>query len=103
MLFYICSSVFLFTFGITSIVFMGSIARFFMKDVYQIIDPLITESYETGVRIKGYGFCAAMSRLGAVLMPYVVIPLDLWNQQSVYYLFAILMFIGGVIVWFSVE
>jgi hypothetical protein len=82
---------------------MGSIARFFMKDVYQIIDPLITESYETGTRIKGYGFCAAMGRIGAVLMPYVVIPLDLWNQQSVYYLFGVLMLIAGGIVWFSVE
>jgi len=82
---------------------MASIARFFMKDVFQIIDPLTTESYETKIRIKGYGFCAASSRLGAVLMPYIIIPLDRWKQQSVYYLFSGLMLIAGLIVWSSVE
>ena len=103
LLFFLGGSAFHLSFAITSIVFMGSIARFFMKDVFQIIDPLTTESYETKIRIKGYGFCAASSRLGAVLMPYIAIPLDAWNQQSVYYVFSGLMLIASLIVWRSVQ
>lgn len=76
LIFFLSGSFFHLLFGISSLQVMSSIARFFMKDVFQIIDPLTTESYDTSIRSKGYGFCAGLSRIGAVIMPYIVFPLN---------------------------
>ena len=67
----------------------GSIARFFMKDVFQILYPLTTESFETRLRTKGFGFCSGMGRLGSIVMPFVIIPMDQWIRGSVYILFGV--------------
>ena len=81
---------------------MSSVARFFMKDAFQVIDPLTTESYDTTIRSKGYGFCSGLSRVGAVVMPYIVFPLNDWNPKSVYFLFSFVMFLAALVVWGSI-
>ena len=44
-IYFIGAGVFHSLFGITKLTAMGSIARFFMKDVFQILYPLTTESF----------------------------------------------------------
>jgi hypothetical protein len=103
MLFYFLGGLFYLLFAVSRQTLMGTAALFFIKDVIQVLHPLTTESYETKMRLKGYSFCVAMGKLGPVIMPYIVIPLDEWNQASVYVLFSVLMLIAGVIVWQFVE
>lgn len=78
---------------------MGSIARFFMKDVFQVLYPLTTESFKTKFRAKGFGFCSGSGRIGSIIMPFILIPLDTWNRGSVYFLFMILCLIASIICW----
>lgn len=63
-------------FALTNQTLMGSAALFFIKDGMQVLHLLTTESFDTKNRIKGYSLCSAASKVGAVLMSYVVIPLD---------------------------
>lgn len=82
---------------------VGSLARFFMKDVFQILYPLTTESFSTGFRTKGFGFCSGSGRLGAILMPFVLIPLDSWSRGSVYVLFSLLCLSACAVGWSAIE
>ena len=84
-------------------VLMGSLARFFMKDVFQILYPLTTESFDTRTRAKGFGMCSGGGRLGAIVMPFVVMPLDKWKRGSVYMLFAGLSMVAAWVGWWAVE
>ena len=78
-----------FLFAGTGLTVIGSIARFFMKDVFQILYPLTTESFDTRLRTKGFGFCSGMGRVGSIVMPFVTIPMDRWKRGSVYILFGV--------------
>jgi hypothetical protein len=82
---------------------MGSIARFFMKDVFQILYPLTTESFDTKLRAKGFGFCSGGGRIGSILMPFVTIPMDQWKRGSVYILFGVLSVIASFISFRMIE
>ena len=101
-IFFLSGSIFHLLFGLSSLQIMSSVARFFMKDAFQVIDPLTTESYDTTIRSKGYGFCSGLSRVGAVVMPYIVFPLNDWNPKSVYFLFSFVMFLAALVVWGSI-
>lgn len=83
----------------TTLVFLGSLARFFMKDVFQILYPLTTESFDTRARAKGFGVCSGGGRIGAILMPFVVMPLDSWRRGSVYVLFAVLSLAAAAVAY----
>jgi len=85
-------------FSFTHSVIIGSISNFFMKNVFLIVDPLTTETYSTRIRMKGYNFCAGLGKLGSVVMPYIVFPLDEWNRSSVYILLSLLMLLEGLTV-----
>lgn len=97
--FFAASGAFHLLFGLTALTVVGSIARFFMKDVFQVIYPLTTESFETKIRAKGFGFCSGIGRIGSVLMPFILIPLDEWNQSSVYLCFFVISMIASYIAW----
>jgi hypothetical protein len=85
------------------LVFLGSLARFFMKDVFQILYPLTTESFDTRTRTKGFGACSGGGRIGAIVMPFVVMPLDGWHRGSVYVLFAGLSVVAAGVGYWLVE
>jgi hypothetical protein len=74
-----------------------------MKDVFQILYPLTTESFDTRVRSKGFGVCSGGGRMGAILMPFVVMRLDKWYRSSVYILFALLSLVAGAVGYWMVE
>jgi len=59
----------------TEITFFASFSRFFMKDIYAVLYPLTTEIFLTVVRAKGFGFCSGCGRAGAIIMPFVLIPI----------------------------
>ena len=90
-------------FASTSVIAIGSIARFFMKDVFSVIYPLTTESFKTKIRTKGFGMCSGMGRVGAILMPFVVIPLDEWSYPSVYVCFSVLSLVASWMTWVKVS
>jgi hypothetical protein len=100
--FFAAAGVFHLLFASTKLTAIGSIARFFMKDVFQVLYPLTTECFGTKIRTKGFGFCSGSGRIGAILMPFVLIPLDVWKQGSVYVLFCILSLIACAVVWLQV-
>lgn len=50
-----------------------SIGRMLLKLNFAIMFPLCTELYPTTIRTAGVGFTAGLGRLGAALMPYVLI------------------------------
>lgn len=74
-----------------------------MKDVFQILYPLITESFDTKMRTKGFGFCSGSGRIGSIIMPFVVIPMDEWMRGSVYIFFGILSIMAAVVAFTMVE
>lgn len=65
--------------------------------------PVATESFGTKVRTKGLGICSGMGRIGSIIMPFILIPLDLWNQWAVYMLFGILSFLASIITLFLID
>lgn len=83
--------------------FFASFSRFFMKDIYAVLYPLTTEIFQTVVRAKGFGLCSGSGRIGAILMPFILIPLNLWKYSSVYVLFSLLFLFSSVIVWNFIE
>ena len=101
--FFIGASIFHFGFALTQGVITAFLARFFMKMVFQIIYPLTTESFQTKMRTKGFGFCSGVGRMGAILMPFILIPLDKWNRASVYLLFCILSILAAWISYKLIE
>ncbi len=90
-------------FALFKLTFMASASLFFMKNIFQIIYPLTTESFQTKIRTKGFGFCCGIGRLGSILMSFVLIPLDAWNQSSVYVCFFILLSIVSCTTFLGVE
>jgi hypothetical protein len=97
--FFIGAAVCHLSYSFSSFTFFASLSRFFMKDVYQILYPLSTESFETKIRTKGFGFCSGFGRLATVVMPFILFPLDDWSPKSVYITFAILCFLAGYLVF----
>jgi putative MFS transporter len=73
---FMAAAIFHIVFGLTALTIAGAMARFFMKGAFQVIYPLTTESYETRIRTKGFGFCSGFGSIGSVLMPFILIPLD---------------------------
>jgi hypothetical protein len=103
MYFFLGASVSHFLFAGTYAVLIGSLARFFMKDVFQILYPLTTETFDTKIRTKGFGFCSGSGRIGSILMPFVLIPMDAWNRGSVYVLFGLLCLIAYAVSFKMIE
>lgn len=101
--FFLGAGMFYLLFGLTALTSLGSIARFFMKDVFQVVYPLTTEAFETKVRVKGYGFCSGLGRIGGIIMPLVLIPLDEWSHEGVYVCFFALSVISSLIVGWLIE
>jgi putative MFS transporter len=73
--FFLLSAVFHFLFGFNQLIIVSSLCRFFMKECFQMLYPCTTESYGTFNRTLGFGFCSAIGRLGAFIMPYIVLPM----------------------------
>ena len=90
-------------FAASTLVFLGSLARFFMKDVFQILYPLTTESFDTRTRTKGFGVCSGGGRIGAIVMPFVIMPMDRWLRGSVYVLFSVLSLAAAAVGHFFVQ
>jgi len=68
-----------------------------MKCAIQLMYPVTTETFDTRVRTKGFGICSGVGRIGSIIMPFILIPLDNWNQWAVYVLFGILSFLASII------
>jgi MFS transporter, putative metabolite:H+ symporter len=102
-LFFTGAAVFHLLFALTFSTTVGSIARFFMKDVFQVLYPLTTESFDTKIRTKGFGMCSGIGRLGSIVMPFMLIPLDEWSHASVYISFFGLSLLASFTVWKSVS
>jgi nitrate/nitrite transporter NarK len=68
-----------------------------MKCAIQLIYPLAAEIFDTKVRTTGFGISSGMGRIGSIIMPFILIPLDMWNQWAVYVLFGILSFLASII------
>jgi len=74
-----------------------------MKDVFSILYPLTTESFDTKIKTKGFGLCSGIGRVGSILMPFIAIPLDNWNPSSVYISFSVLSLVACTIAWKKIE
>lgn len=95
---YFCSAgLFHFLFAYTQHIVFSAIARFFMKCAIQLLYLVATEIFDTKVRTKGFGICTGMGRIGSMMMPFVLIPLDMWHQWAVYVLFGVLSLLAGLI------
>ena len=57
--------------------------------------PCTTESYPTNHRTLGFGVNSAVGRLGAVLMPYIVIPLVDINIPLIFVIFMVISLFGS--------
>lgn len=73
--FFLLSSAMHFIFIFKPFIIFSSLARFFMKMCFQMLYPCTTESYGTLNRTLGFGFNSAIGRLGATIMPYLILPL----------------------------
>jgi putative MFS transporter len=82
----------LFTFNRLTLFSSGS--RFFMKLCFQMLYPFTTESYGTLNRTIGFGFCAAMGRVGSTIMPYILFPLLDLSSYTVFLSFVFVSFMG---------
>jgi len=90
-------------FATSSLLIFQSLARFFSQTVFQVLVAVTAESFPTKLRAKGYGFCNGIGQIGSVIMPYVLITLDHWKQQSVYWCFSILALSACFIIWGALE
>ena len=73
--FFMGSAVMHLLFMLNPIVLFSSICRLFMKMCFQMLYPCTTESYNTLNRALGFGFNSAVGRIGATIMPYIILPL----------------------------
>jgi hypothetical protein len=44
----------------------------------------------------GFGFCSAIGRLGAFIMPYIVLPLIEYDESIIFYIFTFYGALGAV-------
>ena len=98
-IFFLAGGAFHLLFAATQLTIMGSVARFFMKDVFQILYPLTTESFETKIRAKGFGFCSGSGRIGAIIMPFILVPLDQTHRSLTYVIFFALFMLAAYLVF----
>ena len=49
------------------------------------------------MRAKGFGFCSACGRIGAIVMPFIIFPLNDWIKGSVYICFSLMFFVAGIV------
>jgi hypothetical protein len=94
------AGLFHFLFAFTHLIIMSALARFLMKCAIQSLYPMATETFDTKVRTKGFGICGGMGRIGSIVMPFVLIPLDLW---TVYILFGVLSLLASLITSCMIE
>jgi hypothetical protein len=74
-----------------------------MKNVYQVLYPLTTESFYTNFRAKGFGFCSGVGRIGSILMGVVLVPLDEWSRTGAYICLWLTCWAAGFIAWSQLE
>lgn len=63
---------------------------------FQMLYPCTTESYGTLNRTLGFGFNSAIGRLGATIMPYVILPLVEINPVFIFISFVIFSLLGAL-------
>jgi hypothetical protein len=73
--FFVFCSICHFLFVVHPAIVFTSFAGFFMKMCFQMLYPCTTESYGTLNRTMGFGFNSAVGRLGATVVPYIILPL----------------------------
>lgn len=83
-------------FSIVQLTLFSSAARFFMKLCFMMLYPFTTESYGTLNRTIGFGFCSAMGRVGATIMPYIVFPLLELGNFAVFFSFVAVSALGSL-------
>jgi MFS family permease len=54
-------------------IYLSTAARFFINLGFQIIYPYTAELYPTLLRSRGLGLASAFSRLGGILMPWIIL------------------------------
>lgn len=57
--------------------------------------PFTTESFGTLNRTIGFGFCSAMGRIGATIMPYIIFPLLEFGNFAVFLSFVTVSILGS--------
>lgn len=82
-------------FSFSPLILFSSIARFFMKMCFQMLYPCTTESYGTLNRTLGFGFNSAIGRLGATIMPYIILPLIEINPVLIFLFFVAFSLAGS--------
>lgn len=93
--FFLLSAVVFFLFILTPMTILSSMARFFMKMCFQMLYPCTTESYGTLNRTLGFGFNSAIGRLGATVMPYMILPLVDINVTLIFVFFVFFSLLGA--------
>lgn len=49
------------------------IAKFFANAAFEVMSPYTSELYPTSCRATGFGFASAASRIGGMMMPYIIV------------------------------
>lgn len=62
-------------------------------------DALSTEMFSTQNRNTGFSFTTAMGRLGAGVMPYIILPLVQSNVKAISFIFGLGLLIGCLSIW----
>ena len=70
-----------------------------MKMCFQMLYPCTTESYGTLNRTLGFGFNSAIGRLGATIMPYMVLPLIQTSIPMISIVFCFFALVGTAAGW----
>ena len=68
-------------FSFATITGVASLNRFVIKNLFQMLYPLTTESYSSLNRALGFGFNSGMGRIAITIMPFIVVPLAKWHLQ----------------------
>ncbi len=86
---------------IASILIWGSVISFFNLGAWGVIYTYTPEMYPTALRGTGTGWAAAVGRIFAFLAPLSVAAMIalFGNDSAVFLTFAIVMVVGGLVVW----
>lgn len=68
-------------FSFATITAIASLSRFLIKNFFQMLYPLTTESYNSLNRAFGFGFNSGVGRMLVIAMPFIIVPLAKYHLQ----------------------
>lgn len=67
-----------------------------MKMSFQMLYACSTEMFATENRSLGFGFTSATGRLGATIIPFIIIPMVNTHLHLIFFIFGVFCLVGGL-------